>query len=55
VWSTTYSNAFYDITPGRGGIKSMIDKASDYELFDTRVDVAHLHVRAWPDAFSRIP
>lgn len=35
-WTTPYTNAFYTVAPGRGGISSWIDLASGAELFDTR-------------------
>lgn len=35
IWNTPYTNAFFRITPGRGGIASLYDLQSNQELFDT--------------------
>lgn len=34
-WTNAFSNSFYTITPGKGGIASIIDLASGVSLFDT--------------------
>lgn len=34
-WTSPFSNAFYTLTPGKGGIASIIDIASGVSLFDT--------------------
>jgi alpha-mannosidase len=34
-WTTPFSNNFYTVTPGRGGLASVVDLASGSELFDT--------------------
>lgn len=35
AWTTSYSNNFWRISPGRGGIASMVELSSGHELFDT--------------------
>jgi len=35
AWTTPYTNTYYTITPGNGGIQSIVDIQSGLELFDT--------------------